>query len=780
MASDRDLLSILRLTKSIENGYTPVGFREDDRGSRSLSKLESLASNIQSTNVHRKNKISKRRKNNQRTNNQQPFTLAWGSLPLPAPLQSNKNDGSALSFMESPVRRSSLSRSSTRSKRSISSSTSNQLDTLLPGAQKVIENAAESGRVGLYDRLNRKRKDSPKNRRKKQKNGSPHQFNHNPERLLQPPSPQQPSSPLPQTSSSSSQPTTTRTTRTSTPTNTNRLLPLLINPPTNLSPVLHMPPMHFSPTSCSIVEEDSNYNNQSNFRRMYHHDFDGKDNDRRVLQLQRHADIASVLHTAVEHARQEVRSTKEMQKVTIDKYSKLLPEAFIIHYPSLRSETHVRAMQKIVDYVWAYYLRAFMRPTWKKWVDMVTTYVADMKWAKSIVIQKYTRGRFGRKKYNIRNELFQENKKMYRHHINNMIQHRIASCIKIQTFIRQSMTKLYVERHYIEPKKAVLCISRFWRALAASRMVQEMKRNREKKNMASSIIQRCWTGYRGRCQFWNELRIYRVKTRENHLMDPKWVMRHDFERRGAMLRIQRWWKSHLARKYFTKRLVKKLKIIMATHIQSFYRSYKYGTVVSKNKLNNIMKNLDNHYVQNLKTKNKLHKKQEKERKRKGLNKNEMIPMNEVMVGIHNWITCGHNNKVVQWTSEYIINNIVQKSTLMYLKHMNERNNKILQNRVDNGETMVSSSEEEIQKLLIDQSIHTKIELKKWRRRADQSIQLKHIKLNELKHSYDKRLLIFPFDIITLRLNGQRNINDKNNMKLGLRYLIRSLWSSMRE
>jgi|TARA_B110000091_G_C13513003_1_gene349264 hypothetical protein len=33
-------------------------------------------------------------------------------------------------------------------------------------------------------------------------------------------------------------------------------------------------------------------------------------------------------------------------------------------------------MQKIVDYVWAYYLKAFMQPAWTKWTAMVATFTA--------------------------------------------------------------------------------------------------------------------------------------------------------------------------------------------------------------------------------------------------------------------------------------------------------------------------------------------------------------------------------------------------------------------
>ena len=261
-----------------------------------------------------------------------------------------------------------------------------------------------------------------------------------------------------------------------------------------------------------------------------------------------------------------------------------------------------------------------------------------------------------------------------------------------------------------------------------------MKEKREKREYATSMIQRCWTGYRGRCQFWEELRQHRVAEREKHLLDPIWVIRHEFEKKGALLRIQRWWRNYLGRKYFAKRLMVSMKRIMATKIQAMYRSIMYGRYRSKRKLKYM------------------------------LSKKEYQG---------NWVTCGKNKKVVQWTSEILMEKMIKKGILRYMKNKSKRDN-------PDGTAPVTelSSGSLMAKLGLGGSISAKLKLKKWRRRADLTIVAKHERLNELRHPLERRAIVYPFDISNLRACGKRDLYDLSppREKQGLRRLIRAMWA----
>jgi hypothetical protein len=130
----------------------------------------------------------------------------------------------------------------------------------------------------------------------------------------------------------------------------------------------------------------------------------------------------------------------------------------------------------------------------------------------AILIQRIFRGVLGRLKYSKHQSIAINISQVYKKQILTLIEHRSTATIQIQTFVRQVMCKIRVERDYLRPQKAVLCISRFWRALAASRMVLEMKRKKELRLHAVDVIQRCWSGYKGRCQFWQITQSKRKRT----------------------------------------------------------------------------------------------------------------------------------------------------------------------------------------------------------------------------------------------------------------------------
>ena len=403
----------------------------------------------------------------------------------------------------------------------------------------------------------------------------------------------------------------------------------------------------------------------------------------------------------------------------------------------------------------------------KHFIFVVVFIVADteLECISAILIQRIFRGVLGRLKYSKHQSIAINISQVYKKQILTLIEHRSTATIQIQTFVRQVMCKIRVERDYLRPKKAVLCISRFWRALAASRMVLEMKRKKELKLHAVDVIQRCWSGYKGRCQFWQEVRLHKVKEREQHLLNPTWVMRHDFERRGAMLRLQRWWKSKLANRNFAKNLIKNLHTLMAIKIQNGVRCYLYGTLLSKERLSQVYHQLDVHYDNTIGQK---HQKKNKTNNKGGKKKTR---------GLHDWITCQHN-KIKCWTSELIVNSMLQTSVGVYIKNLNIRIQLEILNKKANGEdttdlknTITTDKENQARTNL------TKLKLKIWRRRADISMLIKQHRLDELSDPCEKRLMVYPFDSLNLRSCAQRNIYDlQNRTKQGLRCLIRALWT----
>ena len=405
-------------------------------------------------------------------------------------------------------------------------------------------------------------------------------------------------------------------------------------------------------------------------------------------------------------------------------------------------------MQKIVDYVWSYYLKVFMRPAWSVWTKHVEEYTRNLQWSKAIVIQRTLgRGTVGRMRTQARREQRQKDAAKKRQHYHELIQTRQTSALHVQRMARGWSVRLHVEMDMLRPRRAVKCVARFWRSLAASRMLRDMREKRELRERAVDVIQRCWNGYRGRKMFWEEVRLHRVKEREKHLLDPRWVMRHDFERRGALLRLQRWWRNFLARKYFAKRLLKSLRKIMVIKIQSMFRGVQYGKSVSKRKIKYM------------------------------LTKKEYGG---------DWVTCGKNKKVVQWTSENMVDRWIKRGVLRYVRNEEERKDpegfKLREEarRGNNGGGSGGGGGMNgmASKLGLAGTIDTKLRLKKWRRRADVTIKQKHDRLNELRHPLEKRAMVYPFEISTLRACGKRDLYDLTpaRTKQGLRRLIRAMWS----
>jgi hypothetical protein len=337
-----------------------------------------------------------------------------------------------------------------------------------------------------------------------------------------------------------------------------------------------------------------------------------------------------------------------------------------------------------------------------------------------------------------------------------------------------------------------------------------MKMKRETERIASERIQRCWTGYKGRKQFWNELRKHRVSEREEHLQNTRWVIRHEFERKGALLRVQRWWRNHLARKYMIKRMMTTLKINMAIIIQSFWRSILYGKYISKRKVkrlwNKTEKNNNNKKKKKDKEKEKnRNNKKKKQKKKKKDNENDDDDDDDDKKEKEEYcnVTIGKYHKILQWTCESIIEKQIKKGIFMYLQNK-EKKQRQMQSTLDGSSegAPLSSTQSLMVKLGLAGSVDTKLRLKKWRRRADVTIKEKHHRLNQLRHPLERRLLVYPFDIPTLRACGKRDLYERTEgeereegeerwarqgtaeqsertekrMKRSLRRLIRAMWS----
>ena len=366
MANSVELLSILRLVKDIEKGQ-PVGFRDDDYGSRSLAQLSKLSTSMQ-VNTSKRERSSTKIKNPyqavpksgsryplHREHNSVPFALAWGSLPSKTNQNSQDSshdpNNSALSLMlESPIERrnTSSSRVSNRSRLSFSTSA----DVLLPGAHQVIQHATESGRKGLYNRLLHQSDSPTATPTKNQGNKSPkpktndqrwmkrqQQQRHRQQyRNFQPSVSSKPRSSSPPSSQIDA--SATPTTKTNSKLNH---LPLLIHHqhPAAIAAskisILHMPPIPTYLSSSSFIGEQQEQPREerkdiSPDHAQHHHQHQHQHQQPRHhpsssnTQLQKQNDIAVVLNTAVRHARQDVQSSKEQQEQTISTYSKLLPE----------------------------------------------------------------------------------------------------------------------------------------------------------------------------------------------------------------------------------------------------------------------------------------------------------------------------------------------------------------------------------------------------------------------------------------------------------------------
>jgi hypothetical protein len=100
-----------------------------------------------------------------------------------------------------------------------------------------------------------------------------------------------------------------------------------------------------------------------------------------------------------------------------------------------------------------------------------------------------------------------------------------------------------------------------------------MRYKRDTENAAASLIQRCWQGYQGRRQFWEELKQKKSALREEKLSKKEFVMRAGFERLGADLKIQRWWRNLLWRKSFAERIITTEKNRCAVAIQTEARRF---------------------------------------------------------------------------------------------------------------------------------------------------------------------------------------------------------------
>ena len=378
-------------------------------------------------------------------------------LESPPLLSSTTN--SNFSTIRSPSRQSQQSR---RSSSSYMSRRSSKIELLLPGAQQVIEDAAENGRIGLYERLHQKNiysPQAPQAQTQTQTTPTPTKKRQRTVLLPSPGSPRSPSSPSSpeKNAGTSSVPTAMPFVKMSPTTTTTYYGTLSRTTSTTAgagarakgNTVLHMPPIihHLDRTPSPSPPSKS----------MRHH-------RRRRNELQE--SITYELQQAVNQARKDVSESNTKQIHLIKKYESNLPEAFIIHYPSLRSETHVRAMQKIVDCVWSYYLKAFMRPTWDKWTDLVDTYQYELEKKSCIVIQKILcRGISGRSIARQRCLLLQKKNRLLMKNQLIKIQQRKTAIVIIQKWVRSFVAFRFVDREKRRPKQAVHIISRFWRAL---------------------------------------------------------------------------------------------------------------------------------------------------------------------------------------------------------------------------------------------------------------------------------------------------------------------------
>lgn len=455
----------------------------------------------------------------------------------------------------------------------------------------------------------------------------------------------------------------------------------------------------------------------------------------------------------VDDARIDSKLQAVMQRDMIAQMTAELPESYIATVPALRSETHVRAMQKIVDYVWAYYLRAFMRPAWQAWRHMVQTFIARQRFSASITIQRcVARGTAGRlrtaqRRREMRDKILAEWKAL-----DKRVSSRRASAMLIQRVGRGYILRIWFRNHVLIPRQAVVCISRFWRSLAAGRMLTQMRAEREERDSAAATIQRCWCGYRGRKMFWEKLRQSRIRQREEHLLDKRWVIRHDFEKRGALLKLQRWWRAHLNRKHFAKRLLKRLRQNMAISIQAMWRSWALGKRVGQRKVAYLMKH-------------------------------KTTP--------GDWVTMGRSHVVTRWGAQALAAAFVQRGTKRHLKRIKRRKDKengesrIVDNtaeedddNAEGGDADDTTAENVMAKLGgFGSSMATKLRLKKWRRRADETLDKKHARLAELQHPLEQRALVYPFEAGVLRACANRDLNQlqPRRQKHGLRRLVRALW-----
>ena len=238
---------------------------------------------------------------------------------------------------------------------------------------------------------------------------------------------------------------------------------------------------------------------------------------------------------------------------SIDEFSKCLPEAMVVRF-GMGKEARRRAMANFERIFSAWVLRCFIRPRYDKWVWFKENAIFLEQTAASIVMQQYVRCFICKCRLHRKRLLIRAQRRQAQADLLEYIEMRRVSTVLLQRTVRGNQGRKRAARKRLERTSAGV-IQRFWLAMAAKRLCAKMRYKRDKEWAAASKIQRCWWGYRGRRQFWRDVKTEKANVREKKLEVKEYVMRHGFERLGAALKLQRWWKNLLWRKSFTQRII---------------------------------------------------------------------------------------------------------------------------------------------------------------------------------------------------------------------------------
>jgi hypothetical protein len=251
-----------------------------------------------------------------------------------------------------------------------------------------------------------------------------------------------------------------------------------------------------------------------------------------------------------------------MNKI-IDDMSSSLPEAMIVRF-GMSKEAKKRAMANFNRIFTAFVLRCFIRPRFDKWIWFKENAEFLEQTAASKVMQRYLRGFIARcRLFYMRYEL----RVKRRQHLKDLqiyIEKRAQATLLIQTLIRRNLAMKHT-KHLRKRLNAANCLIRFWLATAAKRLCAKMRIIRDRKNAAASKIQKCWWGFIGRKQFWQDVNYEKAQKREERFSKKDYIVKLGFERLGADLTIQRWWRNLLWRKSFTKRIINTEKKTKCNH-----------------------------------------------------------------------------------------------------------------------------------------------------------------------------------------------------------------------